>query len=286
MKSSPTSTRHAQQHEGDDNAHFLLRSPQSSFQTLYGVGTPTGMGSSTPSRFQSSPSSLNASTIDFPYYVNDGSPYPSSAPFSPAESQSELNPKKQNQRHSFPPPVSEGSKTAAASSPHSKSHYFLPSMFKRLNPTLVLQNSGSVARDHLASERTFLSYVRTSIGLAGAGVGIVQLFTVAELTSRAANIPELEVNRRMYGFSMALGTLSLLFALFVLIFGEWISLFVPGCFIVEDWGLVIFLVFSCSCFCLFVWPKLTVKYLKVCIGISRSSVLFPKTCFQQHSPPL
>jgi putative lipase involved disintegration of autophagic bodies len=37
--------------------------------------------------------------------------------------------------------------------------------------SLKLQNSGSVARDHLASERTFLAYVRTSLGIVTAGVG-------------------------------------------------------------------------------------------------------------------
>lgn len=37
--------------------------------------------------------------------------------------------------------------------------------------SLCLQNSGSVARDHLASERTFLSYVRTSLAIVSAGVG-------------------------------------------------------------------------------------------------------------------
>lgn len=41
----------------------------------------------------------------------------------------------------------------------------------RYRPSLVLKNSGSVARDHLASERTFLAYVRTSMGLASMGVG-------------------------------------------------------------------------------------------------------------------
>lgn len=40
---------------------------------------------------------------------------------------------------------------------------------KAINLTLV--NRGSVARDHLASERTFLAYVRTSLGLSSAGVG-------------------------------------------------------------------------------------------------------------------
>jgi hypothetical protein len=37
--------------------------------------------------------------------------------------------------------------------------------------SLRLQNSGSVARDHLALERTFLAYMRTSIAVASAGVG-------------------------------------------------------------------------------------------------------------------
>lgn len=37
--------------------------------------------------------------------------------------------------------------------------------------SLELKNTGSVARDHLASERTFLAWMRTSISLAMAGVG-------------------------------------------------------------------------------------------------------------------
>lgn len=36
---------------------------------------------------------------------------------------------------------------------------------------LSLENSGNVARDHLASERTFLAYVRTSLTMSSAGVG-------------------------------------------------------------------------------------------------------------------
>lgn len=44
-------------------------------------------------------------------------------------------------------------------------------LLETLRPTLMLVNSGSVARDHLASERTFLAYVRTSIGLSTMGVG-------------------------------------------------------------------------------------------------------------------
>lgn len=39
------------------------------------------------------------------------------------------------------------------------------------NPSLTLENTGSVARDHLASERTFLAYIRTSLTIASSGVG-------------------------------------------------------------------------------------------------------------------
>jgi uncharacterized membrane protein YidH (DUF202 family) len=67
--------------------------------------------------------------------------------------------------------------------------------------SLTLKNTGSVARDHLASERTFLAYVRTSLSFASAGVGtsvttlgavtfkfvthlaLVQLFRVSVSTS-------------------------------------------------------------------------------------------------------
>jgi hypothetical protein len=42
----------------------------------------------------------------------------------------------------------------------------------RISPKLVLKNHGSVARDHLASERTFLAYVRTSIAIASVGIGM------------------------------------------------------------------------------------------------------------------
>lgn len=45
------------------------------------------------------------------------------------------------------------------------------SMLSVWKPALTLENSGSVARDHLASERTFLAYVRTSLTIASTGVG-------------------------------------------------------------------------------------------------------------------
>lgn len=51
-----------------------------------------------------------------------------------------------------------------------------------LKINLSLANRGSVARDHLASERTFLAYVRTSLGIASSGVALMQFFNVGVKT--------------------------------------------------------------------------------------------------------
>ncbi|CAG8618162.1 6286_t:CDS:2, partial [Ambispora leptoticha] len=57
---------------------------------------------------------------------------------------------------------------------------FIPDWFKRkfsrMNPTLYLENQASVARDHLANERTFLAWLRTSLAFISIGVAITQLF--------------------------------------------------------------------------------------------------------------
>ncbi|KAM5434285.1 hypothetical protein MferCBS31731_006779 [Microsporum ferrugineum] len=42
--------------------------------------------------------------------------------------------------------------------------------------SLELDNKGSVARDHLALERTFLSWLRTSLAFASIGIAVTQLF--------------------------------------------------------------------------------------------------------------
>ena len=44
-------------------------------------------------------------------------------------------------------------------------------MFSRLR-TPVLKNSGSTARDHLASERTFLAWLRTGLGFIAFGIAV------------------------------------------------------------------------------------------------------------------
>lgn len=44
--------------------------------------------------------------------------------------------------------------------------------------SLKLENTQSVARDHLANERTFLAWLRTSLTFASVGVALTQLFRV------------------------------------------------------------------------------------------------------------
>ncbi|EDR01760.1 uncharacterized protein LACBIDRAFT_163612, partial [Laccaria bicolor S238N-H82] len=99
--------------------------------------------------------------------------------------------------------------------------------------SLTLKNSGSTARDHLASERTFLAYVRTSLAMASAGVGVfhffpcaslpmttwawialVQLFKISEISSTPEN--NFQSIRK---FARPLGATTVLLGLFILFFG-------------------------------------------------------------------
>lgn len=87
------------------------------------------------------------------------------------------------------------------------------------NPQLVFENRGSTARDHLASERTFLAYVRTSLALASTGVALVQLFTIADITSKSLNVPVGNASRKVQNFARPLGISTVLMGLIMLIIG-------------------------------------------------------------------
>ena len=46
---------------------------------------------------------------------------------------------------------------------------------------VVLENSGSTARDHLANERTFLAWIRTALALVGVGIGLLKITTISNV---------------------------------------------------------------------------------------------------------
>ncbi|MBW0501529.1 hypothetical protein O181_041244 [Austropuccinia psidii MF-1] len=59
-----------------------------------------------------------------------------------------------------------------------------------LLPVVHLENKSSVARDHLANERTYLAWLRTSLALSASGIAATQLF---RLTARDKNSHKLKV---------------------------------------------------------------------------------------------
>lgn len=61
------------------------------------------------------------------------------------------------------------------------------SFFARLPRTPVYKNTGSVARDHLASERTFLAWLRTGLGFIALGIAI-ERFSQLDLTDLLAAV--------------------------------------------------------------------------------------------------
>ncbi|THU83136.1 hypothetical protein K435DRAFT_690147, partial [Dendrothele bispora CBS 962.96] len=83
--------------------------------------------------------------------------------------------------------------------------------------SLILENSGSVARDHLASERTFLAYVRMSLAIASTGVAIVELFTMNRIDDNNYDGKALADNIQV--FAKPLGSVAVCFGISVLMIG-------------------------------------------------------------------
>ncbi|KAF9129909.1 hypothetical protein BGW39_003644 [Mortierella sp. 14UC] len=88
---------------------------------------------------------------------------------------------------------------------------FLHKLYAEYSPSLTLENKGSIARDHLANERTYLAWLRTSLSLITVGVAVTQLFRLQ--TNDANNADQLirvsETGRPLGGSFIALGMLFL-----------------------------------------------------------------------------
>ncbi|KAF9950797.1 hypothetical protein BGZ70_001225 [Mortierella alpina] len=94
----------------------------------------------------------------------------------------------------------------------------LRELYARYSPSLTLENKGSIARDHLANERTYLAWLRSSLSLITVGVAITQLFRLQNTSSSGSGTPtqptpELikisELGRPLGGSFIALGILFL-----------------------------------------------------------------------------
>ncbi|KAF9951032.1 hypothetical protein BGZ72_007348 [Mortierella alpina] len=93
----------------------------------------------------------------------------------------------------------------------------LRELYRRYSPSLTLENKGSIARDHLANERTYLAWLRSSLSLITVGVAITQLFRLQNMNSSLGSptepTPELikvsELGRPLGGSFIALGILFL-----------------------------------------------------------------------------
>lgn len=72
------------------------------------------------------------------------------------------------------------------------------------------------ARDHLASERTWLAYIRTSLAVSSSGVALVQLFTIAANRNPDGH----GLSAHIQTFARPLGATMVLIGLGVCLLGE------------------------------------------------------------------
>ncbi|KAL6449889.1 hypothetical protein SBY92_002363 [Candida maltosa Xu316] len=78
---------------------------------------------------------------------------------------------------------------------------------------LVLKNVGSVARDHMANERTFLSWIRTGLTFLTFGIGFVQFYRLDSKTDADEKTTTIE------SLSKPVGTLCVILSIMTMLFG-------------------------------------------------------------------
>ncbi|KAH7272498.1 hypothetical protein NW759_001144 [Fusarium solani] len=84
-------------------------------------------------------------------------------------------PASQHQSSDAHPPAAPGMTYSRQSEPEDKDPSWWQVQAEKFQ-SIELENKGSVARDHLAIERTFLAWLRTSLSFASIGIAVTQLF--------------------------------------------------------------------------------------------------------------
>ncbi|CAO3637030.1 unnamed protein product [Cunninghamella blakesleeana] len=111
--------------------------------------------------------------------------------------------------------------------PHTDNHEQTPLLIKKKEENIYanrfyeprsfsyyLENKGSVARDHLANERTFLAWLRTSLALISVGVALTQLFRIERRLNEESIDDKLLKSGRLIGLMFIIfGIMFVLFAL-------------------------------------------------------------------------
>ncbi|KAJ9053988.1 hypothetical protein DSO57_1019167 [Entomophthora muscae] len=87
---------------------------------------------------------------------------------------------------------------------------------KRFVFSLLLENKGSTARDHLANERTFLAWLRTSLALVTIGVAITQINKLTPSKPKDPDSLRKEIEQR---FQLVLGTFYMCSGILFVLFG-------------------------------------------------------------------
>ncbi|RCK59334.1 hypothetical protein Cantr_07778 [Candida viswanathii] len=88
----------------------------------------------------------------------------------------------------------------------------------------TLENKGSVARDHMANERTFLAWLRTSLAFITLGIGITQLFRLekphSKILTSSSVLPLRDTNSDIIlRAGKPLGAVFIILGIITLIFG-------------------------------------------------------------------
>ncbi|KAI1162574.1 hypothetical protein F5B18DRAFT_373808 [Nemania serpens] len=79
--------------------------------------------------------------------------------------------------------------------------------------SIELDNTGSVARDHLALERTFLAWLRTSLAFASIGIAVTQLFRLN------TSLTDSQTNKHLQHIGKPLGATFIGISILVLLLG-------------------------------------------------------------------